>query len=125
QKKIESELKNPKSSFYLLYDGDLPAAYMKVNLPPAQSDLNDRDSLELERIYVKKEYKGRGFGRQLLEQAISIAKEEKCRYLWLGVWEKNEKALEFYTKMGFVKFGSHSFRMGDEIQNDFVMKITL
>ena len=46
-------------------------------------------------------------------------------YLWLGVWEKNEKAIRFYEKNNFKIFSSHEFKMGDEIQTDFLMKLNL
>ena len=123
--KIEAELRAPQSGFYFLYDRDSLVAYMKINRPPAQSDLNDPESLELERIYVKSGYKGSGYGRYLIEKAIAMAQEQGCRYVWLGVWEKNEKAIKFYRRMGFDVFDTHTFRMGDEIQNDFLMKIDL
>ena len=121
-KKIENELNNPDSVFYFLYDNDLIVAYMKVNFPNAQTDINDLNSLELERIYVKKEYKGLGYGKAIIAKTISIAKEHGCNYVWLGVWEKNKHAIAFYQKMGFEIFDKHIFRMGDELQNDFILK---
>ena len=125
--KIERELMNPQSGFFFLYDNDSydndsPVAYIKTNLPPAQTDLNDKGSLELERIYVKSGHKGKGYGKYLIEETLSMASELDCDYVWLGVWEKNEEAIAFYRKMGFVIFDRHTFRMGDEIQNDFVLK---
>lgn len=93
-----------------------------MNFPPSQTDINDPESLELERIYVRKQFKGRGLGRQLIEKTLILAEEKDCRFVWLGVWERNEAALEFYKKMGFAIFGNHSFRMGEELQNDFVLK---
>ena len=124
-KKIEAELKNPQSSFYFLYDKGSLVAYMKLNLPPAQSDLNEKESLELERIYVRKDYKGSGYGRFLIKKALSFARENRCTYIWLGVWEKNVKAIEFYKKMSFEIFDTHTFQMGDEIQNDYILKMEL
>jgi ribosomal protein S18 acetylase RimI-like enzyme len=119
--KINEQLKNPDSHLYFLYAEDTVVAYLKVNLPPSQTDYNDPDSLELERIYVKSEHKGHGYGTFLIDATISMAKEFGCKYVWLGVWEHNEQALAFYRKMGFTVFDQHSFRMGDEIQNDFVL----
>ncbi len=120
--KIQNELNNPDSRFFLLFYEKKPAAYLKINFYPVQTDLNDPESLELERIYVKSEYKGKGFGKLLINHTIKIAKEKKCDYVWLGVWEKNEAALAFYKKMGFVIAGQHSFRMGNELQQDYILK---
>lgn len=57
----------------------------------------------------------------LLNKAIEIAMEFNKKKIWLGVWEKNENAIAFYEKMGFVQTGSHSFYMGNEEQVDFIM----
>ena len=88
----------------------------------AQTDINDANSIELERIYIKKEYKGKGLGKKLINFALQLAQEMKKDYVWLGVWEKNVDAISFYTKMKFYEAGRHSFRMGDELQNDLIMK---
>ena len=120
--KISKELNNPKSSFYFLYDKELLVGYMKVNFYPAQSDINDPESLELERIYVSKEFKGQGYGKFMIEKTMAIAKDNGCIKVWLGVWEKNSSAISFYQRMGFEIIGRHTFRMGEEIQNDLVLQ---
>ena len=96
--------------------------YLKINDAPAQSDINDPESMEVERIYVRKEHKGKGLGKVLMDYALQQAKEKKKNYVWLGVWEKNVDAIAFYKKMGFRETGRHSFRMGDELQSDLIMK---
>ncbi len=80
------------------------------------------NAVELERIYVLKEYQGGGVGKTLLDNCIAFAQLRKYPVMWLGVWEQNLKALKFYQKQGFVVFGSHKFNLGDEEQNDFLMK---
>jgi len=120
--KISGELNNPNSFFYFLYDEEVLVAYMKVNLSPAQSDINDPESLELERIYVIKEFKSQGYGKFMIENTLSIAKNHGCKKVWLGVWEKNNPAIAFYKRMGFEIIDKHPFRMGEEIQNDFVLQ---
>ena len=123
--KIRNELATPGSEFHLLYHEKQPAGYIKINRAPVQSDINDPASLELERIYVRKGWKGLGYGRILMEHAVSLARKHNCTYLWLGVWEKNKEALAFYARMGFVEFGTHKFRMGDELQSDLLLKKTI
>jgi ribosomal protein S18 acetylase RimI-like enzyme len=120
--KLLGELQNPGCSFYLIYSDETLAGYLKLNKTPAQSDINDPDSLEIERIYVRKSHQGKGLGRVLLEFAMQQALEMKKESIWLGVWEKNTAAIGFYKKMGFREAGKHSFRMGDELQTDFIMK---
>jgi ribosomal protein S18 acetylase RimI-like enzyme len=120
--KMLSEWSNPDSRFYFLYvDADL-AGYLKVNDAPAQSDVHDPQSLEIERIYIRKAYKGKGLGTYLMNYALQLALDMGKRYAWLGVWEKNTAAIAFYQKMGFEEMGRHTFKMGDELQSDWIMK---
>lgn len=81
--------------------------------------------MELERIYILREFQRKSIGKKLLTNVIEIAKKKEVNYLWLGVWEKNKKGIEFYKKEGFTTFNSHSFKMGNEIQTDLLMKLTL
>ncbi|MBI9050908.1 MAG: GNAT family N-acetyltransferase [Anaerolineaceae bacterium] len=120
--KVRAELANPHSWFYFLFTDDMLAGYIKINQTPAQTDINDEQSLELERIYVKRAFKRRGFGKLLIEHAEKIAKSMGKQYVWLGVWEKNSAAIVFYKEMGYEVFDRHTFRMGEELQSDLVMK---
>ncbi|MDN5212608.1 GNAT family N-acetyltransferase [Fulvivirgaceae bacterium BMA12] len=124
-KQIERELLNAHSTFYLAYWENKLVGYLKVNLTPAQTDINDKESLELERIYILKQFQGRGFGPQLLEKAIRIANEHNLKYIWLGVWEKNARAIHVYEKRGFVKFKAHTFWLGKDKQTDDLMRLEL
>lgn len=124
-KQVEKELLHPHSEFYLAYYKEKLVGYLKVNFGPAQTDINDDTSLELERIYILEEFQGRGFGPQLLEKTIDIAKENKLKYVWLGVWEKNSRAIRVYRKRGFLKFKSHTFWLGRDKQTDELMKLEL
>ena len=120
-----SELINPFSEFYFIIADDVIAGYLKINLDGAQSDVFDDTSLEIERIYVDGDFQGRGLGAKLLAKAMERAKELNLNYIWLGVWEKNTDAKRFYERHGFRQFGSHEFRMGDEVQTDLLMKLLI
>lgn len=123
--KLRGELSDGNSRFYFIYADGVPAGYIKLNEAPAQTDINDIRSLEIERIYVEKEFQGKGFGKALMKKALDIARAEKKQYVWLGVWEKNNKAVSFYEKNGFYKIGTHSFFMGEDEQTDFIMRKNL
>ncbi|MDR4954114.1 GNAT family N-acetyltransferase [Chryseobacterium sp. ES2] len=120
--KIKSELNNPDSHFYIAWEEDNPVGYLKVNTGNAQTELQDDSSLEIERIYVKKSHHGKKVGQLLYDQALETAQQLKKSYLWLGVWEENLRALQFYRKNGFVEFDKHIFRLGEEEQTDLMMK---
>lgn len=123
--KIKSELNNPDSLFYIAWEEDNPVGYLKVNSGKAQTELQDETSLEIERIYVKKSHHGKKVGQLLYNQALETVKQLGKSYLWLGVWEKNLRALQFYRKNGFVEFDKHIFRLGEEEQTDLMMKKVL
>jgi diamine N-acetyltransferase len=124
-KQLEKELSNTSSEFYFVYFDNEIAGYLKININDAQSEEMDDESLEIERIYIKNEFQKQGIGKYLLNKAMEIAMENNKKKLWLGVWEKNEKAISFYKKLGFVQTGAHSFYMGDEEQIDFIMTKTI
>ena len=122
---LEQELANRSSQFFFVYLTQEVCGYLKVNTDEAQSEAMGADSLEVERIYVKKKFQKHGLGKQLLNKALEIARVQKKKKIWLGVWEKNENAIEFYQKKGFVQTGAHSFYMGDDEQVDLIMSKTL
>lgn len=122
---LEKELSNMSSQFFFVYCQNEVAGYLKVNTNDAQSEEMGGESLEIERIYIKNKFQKHGLGKYLFNKAVEIALEDNKKKIWLGVWEKNENAIAFYKKMGFVQTGVHSFYMGDEEQIDFIMTKTI
>ncbi|MBW8351299.1 GNAT family N-acetyltransferase [Bacillus sp. IITD106] len=120
-KQLEKELSNSSSQFFFVYSNNELAGYLKVNIDDAQSEIMGDESLEIERIYIRNTFKKQGLGKVLLNKAVETAMEQNKKKIWLGVWEKNENAIAFYKKQGFVQTGVHSFYMGDEEQVDFIM----
>lgn len=64
-------------------------------------------------------------GQILYDTALQTAIGSTIDYVWLGVWEKNIRAINFYKKNGFVAFGKHIFKLGDDEQTDIMMKLNL
>lgn len=119
---LKSELNNPASWFYFLIADNSVISYLKINETEAQTDIKDPTGLEIERIYVLNNFQGKGFGKRLLDFGIEKARQQNKRFVWLGVWEYNFKALQFYHQMGFKKFGSHDFIMGEDRQTDLLLR---
>ncbi|WP_296700914.1 GNAT family N-acetyltransferase [Algoriphagus sp.] len=119
---FKRELPVPASTFYIAEINKEIIGYTKLNLVPAQTDIHDPESLEIARLYVLQEYIGFGLGKELLDKAFAFAKQKGLKYVWLGVWEHNPRAIRFYQKNGFEKFSTHPFPFGDEIQTDWLMK---
>ncbi|WP_438496073.1 GNAT family N-acetyltransferase [Paenibacillus sp. IHBB 3054] len=122
---LEKELNNVCSEFFFIFLNEELAGYLKVNINDSQSEKTGDESLEIERIYIRNKFQRKGLGKYLIDRAMEVAMIQNKKMIWLGVWEKNEKAIDFYKKIGFVQTGAHSFYMGDEEQIDFIMTKTL
>ncbi len=122
---ITAELQNPKSTFYFAILNTETVGYVKLNWDDAQTEPMDARAMEIERIYVVKEYQGNRIGQILFEKALQVAKEKSMEFLWLGVWDENLGAIKFYKRNGFKIFDRHSFTLGTEIQTDIMMKLKL
>jgi ribosomal protein S18 acetylase RimI-like enzyme len=112
----------PNNFFFIAFDGAEAVGYVKLKDGASPPALENISSLEIARIYVSKKSIGNGIGRLLMEQCIAFAKEKNKELLWLGVWEKNQRAIDFYQRWGFEKFSDHYFQLGDDIQQDWLMK---
>lgn len=123
--KLSRELQHPGSFFYFACLNHQEVAYLKINFDDAQTEFSHQGGMEIERIYVLKDYWGQSIGQTLLDYALAMAVQQQKPFVWLGVWEKNYRALRFYEKNGFVVFDKHVFPVGHDPQTDLLMKKTL
>jgi ribosomal protein S18 acetylase RimI-like enzyme len=123
--KLLLELQDPNAEFYFATSEGNVIGYLKLNLGDSQTELQDNTALEIERIYVLKDFHGKSVGQLLYKKAVEIAQMKKVSYVWLGVWEENPRAISFYKKNGFVEFDKHIFKLGDDEQTDIMMKLIL
>lgn len=123
--KITAELNDPNAEFYFATLDNKVIGYLKLNFGHSQTELQDDEAVEIERIYVLKEFHGKKVGQVLYEKAMQIAQQKSANYVWLGVWEENPRAIAFYKKNGFVEFDKHIFKLGDDEQTDIMMKLQL
>jgi len=120
--KLSEEVRNTASLFYFALLNGQVIGYLKLNTGSAQTEAEDEKALEVERIYVLSAYHGKKVGQLLYDMAIQVAGELDSTYVWLGVWEKNSRAIRFYQKNGFVAFDKHIFKLGEDEQTDVMMK---
>lgn len=123
--KLLGELTDQNSEFHFALHEDVVIGYLKLNFGNSQTELKDDKSVEIERIYVLQEYQGKKVGQLLYEKALQIANAYKADYMWLGVWEENPRAIQFYKKNGFTEFDKHIFKLGEDEQTDIMMKLRL
>jgi len=108
--------------FFLAKEGDEPVGYARMRESINHQALGNVNAIEIARLYVSNKAIGTGVGKLLMQTCIDKALEMKKEIIWLGVWEKNTRAISFYTKWGFKKFFDHPFLLGDDVQNDWLMK---
>ncbi|PSL22554.1 GNAT family N-acetyltransferase [Chitinophaga ginsengisoli] len=121
---LAEEMTSPDALFFILWQQDVAAGYLKLNLykQPDNDGPLPAPVMEVERIYVLKQFQGLGLGKQLIEHSYRIAAENAISTIWLGVWEHNHKAIRFYQQQGFEKFGEHFFHIGNQADTDWLMK---
>lgn len=125
KEKLTAEYASDNSEFYFAASGQNIIGYLKVNFGDGQTELRDENSIEIQRIYVLNSFQRKGVGLQLLEKSIQIAKDKNAAFIWLGVWEENIRAINFYKKFGFIEFAKHPFKFGKDMQTDIMMKLII
>ena len=114
------EVGAPGNIFLLAYiDGEV-AGYARLR----ENELA-KDEIEIARIYNKTPVVGKGVGKSLMLACIEMSEKLNKKSIWLGVWEKNQRAIDFYKKFGFEKYDEHDFLLGDDLQKDWLMKLNL
>ena len=122
RQKLMDEVEAEGNIFLLAYSNEEVAGYARLCESP---DLIDKKAIEIARIYAVQDSIGKGVGSALMQHCIGIAKERGKQVIWLGVWEKNQRAIDFYIKWGFEKFGEHPFMLGNDAQTDWLMKLVV
>lgn len=123
--KLTAELNDINAEFYFATLQNKIIGYLKLNFGQSQTELKEDKAIEIERIYVLKEFYGKSVGQMLYNKAIEIANVKNADYVWLGVWQENLRAINFYKKNGFIAFDKHIFKLGDDKQTDIMMKLKL
>jgi GNAT superfamily N-acetyltransferase len=123
--KFEKEFYEPDTAFYIAWDENDLAGFLRLRVTDEAQKYLGANAMEIHRLYVTRAYQGKGVGFALMQHAIQYGRNRKFDWLWLGVWEKNYKAQQFYERCGFTRFAEHVFWMGPDPQNDWLLKLKL
>lgn len=121
-KKIREEIREPGSVFFIAEKHDEAIGYARIRNSKTPENLKATAPLEIERMYADKKYQGKRVGHLLMNTCLHYAADNGFDVVWLGVWEHNSRAISFYEKWGFEKFGQHIFMLGNDPQTDLLMK---
>lgn len=122
QQKLEHEFHETGSALYLAWNDNRVAGFLRMRSSEEVAAELGSNTIELQRLYIHKDFQNQKVGRMLMQKAIDYALEGKFEWIWLGVWEHNFNAQRFYAKWGFEKFGEHIFQMGEDPQTDWLLK---
>ncbi len=123
---IEASIKNYEAIFLLASYNQETVGYVKLRWDRSHPNLNPEEkNMELERIYVLRNFWKHKIGAALMLHAIQLSRSKSYDYIWLGVWQKNNRAIDFYLKIGFEIFGTKKFFVGEEENDDYVMRLKL
>lgn len=124
-KHTQKELASENNWFFLARENDEVIGYVKLRIEETPPELKGKKHIEIERIYVQKKHQKKRVGFLLFKKCMKFSKEKNFDVIWLGVWEQNLNAINFYIKAGFTKFGEHAFQLGKDLQKDYLMKFEL
>lgn len=99
--RFKSDLNNPDVNYFIAFFQDEAVGFMKVKLNSNLLNHAAVTEMEIEKLYFRKEYQGRGLGKKLMACAFELGREQKIQIIWLGVIDTNERAIKFYQKLGF------------------------
>lgn len=121
--RIRAELADDANTFLLAFvaGAEPPAGYAKLRTGVPEPGVTGPDPIELQRLYVDQSAIGRGVGAALMRACLDAAHAAGRRTLWLGVWERNARAIAFYRRWQFVPVGEHVFLLGSDRQTDWIM----
>lgn len=119
---IRREIAEENSTFLIAEIKGEPVGYAKLMVGSIEDGITAEKPIELNRLYSKQEFLGKGIGARLMDECFRIAEGNGCDVMWLGVWEFNSRAQKFYEKYGFYEVGKHVFQLGSDAQTDLLMQ---
>ena len=119
---IAAELRDEDSVNFVAEIGGEIVGYAKLKKNSREEGTAGENPIELCRLYSLNEFIGKGVGKALMQHCLDFASENKHDFMWLGVWEYNYRAQDFYRKFGFEKCGEHVFQLGTDPQTDWILE---
>ncbi len=124
---LKKELEDPNTAFFLIYTGEELVGFLKLNVDKALEGGREKDSLELERIYLTKAASGKGIGKQVVAFTVAYAQQRNKRFIWLKAMDSSQ-SVKFYEQNGFERCGTYQLdfeAMKPEYRGMVVLQRTL
>lgn len=111
------ELSNPSNHYYIIYHNKKIAGYSKITLNTPNKNISSKNVTYLSRLYLLKEFYGLQLGKELFNFNITFSKQQNQVGMWLAVWIENQRAIDFYKKMGFTIVGNYDYKISKTHSN--------
>lgn len=118
---VRSELEDRSLSTWVARAGSDIVAYAQLSRGEVPDCVRDSTAVELRRLYVDARWHGSGLADVLLHEVREAVRALRAATVWLGVWERNDRALRYYRKAGFSVAGDHTFLLGSDPQRDLIL----
>lgn len=115
------ELAEPGTFFLIAENEGTPAGFARIKIGEPPSAIGARVAVEISRLYARKAWIGKGVGQALMQACLEEAKRTGHDVVWLDVWERNPRAISFYSRWGFAVVGEQIFQLGHDAQRDLLM----
>lgn len=117
----KSEIVDPAMLTLLSLDEGVLCGFAQLRWGDEPDCVGGNKPCELHRLYVDENWHGKGVAQELMASSFTAAEERGSDCMWLGVWEKNPRAIAFYRKLNFSEVGDHVFLLGTDRQRDIIM----
>ncbi len=114
---VKEELEDERNIFHIICYNNQTAGYSKIIFNHSHSNIKNKQVTKLERLYLLKDFYGLNLGTELFEFNKELSQKNAQRGMWLFVWVKNLRAINFYKKVGFKVIGSHDFKLSATYSN--------
>ncbi len=112
--KIRNSIKNNNNVFWIAFVNELPVGYAKLKISSASVFIESKNTSQLQKIYVLKDFLSMKIGLELQTKLIKKAMKFGSKSIWLSVLKSNDRAINFYKRNGFSNIGNHDFQIGKE-----------
>jgi ribosomal protein S18 acetylase RimI-like enzyme len=119
---LAADLADPRCVFLIAEGEGTAVGYAMLRSGAAPEQVTGNRPIELVRLYVSRASLGSGVGAALMQACIELSRQRGHETIWLGVWEHNLRAQEFYRKWNFHEVGTHVFQLGEDAQTDLLMQ---
>ena len=101
-----------------------PAGYLKLGPLSLPVEVQG-NAMELRQLYVLKAWHGAGIARELTDWFLAEARQRGAEEIYLTVYTDNHRARRFYERYGFEVIGPYAFMVGEQADEDLIMRLKL